>query len=51
LVDSLIEDLPRVLEGGKKEPQRILDGLSEGNKTRLQTIELVLPMKARGELS
>lgn len=48
---SLIQDLPRILERGKKEAQRILDGLSQTNKITLQTNELVLPTKAKGGLT
>ena len=51
LVDSLIEELPRILERGKKEAQRVLDGLSAPNRIILQTNELVLPTKAKGGLS
>src|SRR3989344_4084451 len=42
---SLIEELPRIVERGKKEAQRILDGLSKTNRITLQTNELVLPSK------
>ncbi len=45
---SLIEELPRIIERGKKEAQRILDGLSTKNRITLQTNELVLPTKAKG---
>lgn len=51
MVDSLIEELPRILERGKKEAQRVLDGLSAPNRIILQTNELVLPTKAKGGLS
>lgn len=47
---SLIEELPKIVERGKKEAQKILDGISEKNKIVLQTNELVLPTKARGGL-
>ena len=50
-MDSLIEELPRILERGKKEAQRVLDGLSAPNRIILQTNELVLPTKAKGGLS
>ena len=43
--DSLIEELPKIVERGKKEAQRILDGLSKTNRVVLQTNELVLPSK------
>ena len=45
---SLIEELPKIIERGKKEAQKMLDGLSEKNKITLQTNELVLPTKAKG---
>lgn len=43
---SLIEDLPKIVSQGKREAQKILDGLSSKNRTTLQTNELVLPTKA-----
>ena len=51
MVDSLIEELPKIVAQGKKEAQKILDGLSTGNRITLQTNELVLPTKAKGGLS
>ncbi|MFH0970562.1 MAG: site-specific DNA-methyltransferase [Candidatus Diapherotrites archaeon] len=45
--DSLIEELPRIMAYGKKEAQRILDGLSKQNRVSLQTNEMVLPTKAK----
>ncbi len=42
---SLIEELPKIIERGKKEAQKILDGISSKNKITLQTNELVLPSK------
>lgn len=48
---SLIEELPRIVERGKKEAQKILDGLSKSPRITLQTNELVLPTKAFGELT
>ncbi|MDW7727154.1 MAG: DNA methyltransferase [Candidatus Methanoperedens sp.] len=45
---SLIEDLPKIVSQGKKEVQKILDGLSSKNRITLQTNELVLPTKAEG---
>jgi adenine specific DNA methylase Mod len=44
--NSLIEELPKIVVQGKKEAQRILDGLSKSNRITLQTNELVLPTKA-----
>jgi len=46
--DSLIEQLPKIVAQGKKEAQKILDGLSTRNRITLQTNELVLPTKAKG---
>ena len=48
---SLIEELPKIVERGKKEAQRILDNLSKTQRINLQTNELVLPTKAKGDLS
>ncbi|BAB59268.1 modification methylase [Thermoplasma volcanium GSS1] len=48
---SLIEELPRIVERGEKEAQKILDGLSKSQRITLQTNELVLPTKAIGELN
>ena len=45
---SLIEELPKIIERGKKEAQKMLDGLSEKNRITLQTNELVLPTKSKG---
>jgi len=50
-VKSLITELPKIIERGKKEAERILDNLSKKNKITLQTNELVLPTKAKGGLS
>ena len=47
----LIEELPRILERGKREAQRLLDGLSGKQRVTLQTNELVLPTKALGGLT
>ena len=46
--DSLIEELPKIVERGKKEAQKLLDGLSKSQRITLQTNELVLPTKAGG---
>lgn len=48
MVISLIEDLPKIVSQGKKEAQKILDGLSSKKRITLQTNELVLPTKAEG---
>lgn len=47
---SLIEELPKIIERGRKEAEKILDGISDKNKIILQTNELVLPTKAKGGL-
>ncbi|PIZ49157.1 hypothetical protein COY28_06610 [Candidatus Woesearchaeota archaeon CG_4_10_14_0_2_um_filter_57_5] len=44
---GLIDDLPKVVAQGKREAQKILDGLSSGGRIALQTNELVLPTKAK----
>src|SRR3989344_5482968 len=36
--NSLIEELPKIIDRGKKEAQKILDGLSKSNKITLQTL-------------
>ncbi len=48
--NSLITELPKIIERGKKEAERILNGLSKKNKITLQTNELVLPTKSKGGL-
>lgn len=48
MTDSLIEELPKIIAQGKREAQKILDGISDRNKVTLQTNELVLPTKAKG---
>ena len=48
---SLITELPKIIERGKKQAERILDNLSKKNKITLQTNELVLPTKAKGGLN
>ena len=48
---SLISELPKIIERGKKQAERILEGLSKNNKITLQTNELVLPTKAKGGLN
>ncbi|AKA48124.1 DNA methyltransferase [uncultured archaeon] len=46
-----MEELPRIVDRGKKEAQKILDGLSKSQRVTLQTNELVLPTKAIGGLT
>lgn len=48
MATSLIEELPKIILEGKKEAQRILEGLSKANRITLQTNELVLPTKSNG---
>lgn len=50
MADSLIEELPKILKQGKREAQRILEGLSKSNRVTLQTNELVLPSKDTTDL-
>lgn len=45
MTNSLIEELPKIIKRGKREANKILEGLSEDNKLSLQTNELVLPSK------
>ena len=42
---SLVQELPRIVEQGKREAQKILDRLSSNTRIGLQTNELVLPNK------
>ncbi len=48
MVDTLLYQLPKIMDEGKKEAQKILDNLSKGNKVNLQINEMVLPTKAKG---
>ncbi|MBN1364518.1 MAG: hypothetical protein JW976_06915 [Syntrophaceae bacterium] len=48
--ESLIEQLPKIVAEGKKEAERILNGLSEKERIALQTNEYVLPSKERSGL-
>ena len=43
--NSLIYELPKIVEEGKKEVEKILERLSSSNRLALQTNELVLPSK------
>jgi site-specific DNA-methyltransferase (adenine-specific)/adenine-specific DNA-methyltransferase len=43
--NSLIEELPKIIRKGRKEANKILEGLSEDSRLTLQTNELVLPSK------
>jgi len=44
-MNSLIYELPKIIDEGKKEVERILERLSGSNKISLQTNEIVLPSK------
>ena len=45
MAKSLIEELPRIVNEGRREAQQILERLSSGTQIGLQTNELVLPSK------
>ncbi|NCC18703.1 MAG: site-specific DNA-methyltransferase [Bacteroidia bacterium] len=45
MAKSLIFELPKIVEEGRKEAEKILERLSTANKIGLQTNELVLPAK------
>ena len=45
MTNSLIEELPKIIKRGRKEANKILEGLSDDNRLTLQTNELVLPSK------
>ncbi|MCK9578778.1 site-specific DNA-methyltransferase [bacterium] len=49
-MDSLIYQLPKIVDEGKKEVEKILERLSGSNKLSLQTNELVLPSKDSNNL-
>ena len=42
---SIIEMLPKVVSEGRREANRILEGLSSKSRVSLQTNELVIPNK------
>jgi len=44
-MDSLINQLPKIVEEGKKEAEKILERLSDQSRISLQTNEFVLPAK------
>ena len=44
-MSSLIELLPKVVSEGRRDANRILDGLSNASRITLQTNELVQPNK------
>jgi len=45
LSNSLLEELPKIMKRGRREANKILEGLSDENRLTLQTNELVLPSK------
>ena len=45
MTNSLIEELPKIMKRGRREANKILEGLSDENRLTLQTNELVLPSK------
>ena len=45
MANSLIEELPKIIKRGRKEANKLLEGLSDDNRLTLQTNELVLPSK------
>ncbi len=50
MVESLIEQLPKIVSEGRKEVERILERLDSGNKITLQTNEYVLPVRKEENL-
>lgn len=50
MVESLIEQLPKIVAEGRKEVERILERLDSGNKITLQTNEYVLPVRKEENL-
>ncbi len=49
-MNSLIYELPKIIDEGKKEVEKILERLSGSNKISLQTNEIVLPSKDSDDL-
>ena len=50
MVESLIEQLPKIVAEGKKEVERIMERLESNNKITLQTNEYVLPIRKEANL-
>lgn len=50
-MSSLIELLPKVVSEGRREANRILEGLSSASRVTLQTNELVQPNKDRAQVT
>ena len=49
-MESLIEQLPKIVAEGKKEVERIMERLESNNKITLQTNEYVLPVRKESNL-
>ena len=49
-MESLIEQLPKIVADGKKEVERIMERLSSDNRITLQTNEYVLPVRKNENL-
>lgn len=49
-MSSIIELLPKVVSEGRRQANRILEGLSNSSRISLQTNELVAPNKDRAKL-
>ena len=49
-MESLIEQLPKIVSDGKREVEKIMERLESGNKITLQTNELVLPVRKEANL-
>ena len=50
IVESLIEQLPKIVAEGKKEVEKIMERLESNNKITLQTNEYVLPVRKESNL-
>lgn len=49
-MESLIEQLPKIVAEGKKEVEKIMERLESNNKITLQTNEYVLPVRKESNL-
>jgi len=50
-MNSLIDELPKIMVRGKKVAEKVLENISTANRITLQTNELVIPTKAKGGLT
>lgn len=50
MVESLIEQLPKIVAEGKKEVEKIMERLESDNRITLQTSEYVLPVRKEANL-